>query len=215
MYNFHSLVYNRQNHNGVLMATHYVNNAQMLEFIKDYREKLLDAKANSTEIPRIPEYLGECIMKIATGLSRKSNFINYSYKDDMILDGIENCVHCMHSFDPEKSSNPFSYFTQVIYFAFLRRIAKEKKQSYIKGKLIQDMAFDSFDLQGHDDDADFKNAYTAFIQSNSNFDDSFIKNKEKKKKERLNQSLANFIDDPKITINEDNNPFFSDEIRHE
>lgn len=197
------------------MATHYVNNAQMLEFIKDYREKLLDAKANSTEIPRIPEYLGECIMKIATGLSRKSNFINYSYKDDMILDGIENCVHCMHSFDPEKSSNPFSYFTQVIYFAFLRRIAKEKKQSYIKGKLIQDMAFDSFDLQGHDDDADFKNAYTAFIQSNSNFDDSFIKNKEKKKKERLKQSLANFIDDPKITINEDNNPFFSDEIRHE
>lgn len=197
------------------MATHYVNNAQMLEFIKDYREKLLDAKANSTEIPRIPEYLGECIMKIATGLSRKSNFINYSYKDDMILDGIENCVHCMHSFDPEKSSNPFSYFTQVIYFAFLRRIAKEKKQSYIKGKLIQDMAFDSFDLQGHDDDADFKNAYTAFIQSNSNFDDSFIKNKEKKKKEKLKQSLANFIDDPKIIINEDNNPFFSDEIRHE
>ena len=197
------------------MATHYVNNAQMLESIKDYREKLLAARANSTEIPRIPEYLGECIMKIATGLSRKSNFINYSYKDDMILDGIENCVHCMHSFDPEKSSNPFSYFTQVIYFAFLRRIAKEKKQSYIKGKLIQDMAFDSFDLQGHDDDADFKNAYTAFIQSNSNFDDSFIKNKEKKKKERLKQSLANFIDDPKITINEDNNPFFSDEIRHE
>lgn len=197
------------------MATHYVNNAQMLESIKDYREKLLAARANSTEIPRIPEYLGECIMKIATGLSRKSNFINYSYKDDMILDGIENCVHCMHSFDPEKSSNPFSYFTQVIYFAFLRRIAKEKKQSYIKGKLIQDMAFDSFDLQGHDDDVDFKNAYTAFIQANSNFDDSFIKNKEKKKKEKLRQSLINFIDDPKIIINEDNNPFFSDEIQHE
>ena len=77
------------------------------------------------------------------------------------------------------------------------------------------MAFDSFDLQGHDDDVDFKNAYTAFIQANSNFDDSFIKNKEKKKKEKLRQSLINFIDDPKITINEDNNPFFSDEIRHE
>ena len=198
------------------MATHYVNNAQMLESIKDYREKLLAARANSTDLPRIPEYLGECIMKIATGLSRKSNFINYSYKDDMILDGIENCIHCMHSFDPEKSSNPFSYFTQVIYFAFLRRIAKEKKQSYIKGKLIQDMAFDSFDLQGHDDDADFKNAYTAFIQANSNFDDSFIKNKEKKKKEKLEQSLANFIDEPKNTPpNEDNNPFFSDEIPHD
>jgi hypothetical protein len=193
------------------MATHYVNNAQMLESIKDYREKLLAARANSTDLPRIPEYLGECIMKIATGLSRKSNFINYSYKDDMILDGIENCIHCMHSFDPEKSSNPFSYFTQVIYFAFLRRIAKEKKQSYIKGKLIQDMAFDSFDLQGHDDDADFKNAYTAFIQANSNFDNSFITNKEKKKKEKFEQSLANFIDEPKIVPNEENNPFFSDE----
>ena len=194
---------------------HYVNNAQMLEFIKDYREKLLTARANSTETPRIPEYLGECVLKIATGLSRKSNFINYSYKDDMILDGIENCIQCMHSFDPEKSSNPFSYFTQVIYFAFLRRIAKEKKQSYIKGKLIQDMAFDSFDLQGHDDDADFKNAYTAFIQANSNFDDSFIKNKEKKKKEKLEQSLANFIDESKIVPNEDNNPFSSDEIPHD
>lgn len=194
------------------MATHYVNNAQMLEYIKNYREQLLAARANSTEIPRIPEYLGECVLKIATGLSRKSNFINYSYKDDMILDGIENCIQCMHSFDPEKSSNPFSYFTQVIYFAFLRRIAKEKKQSYIKGKLIQDMAFDSFDLQGHDDDADFKNAYTAFIQANSNFDDSFIKNKEKKKKEKLDQSLANFIDDIKIIPNEDNDPFSSDEI---
>ena len=188
------------------MATHYVNNAQMLEFIKDYREKLLAARANSTETPRIPEYLGECILKIATGLSRKSNFINYSYKDDMILDGIENCIQCMHSFDPEKSSNPFSYFTQVIYFAFLRRIAKEKKQSYIKGKLIQDMAFESFDLQGHDDDADFKNAYTAFVQANSNFDDSFIKNKEKKKKEKADQSLANFIEDPKL-IKDDNDPF--------
>lgn len=178
----------------------------MLEFIKDYREKLLAARANSTETPRIPEYLGECILKIATGLSRKSNFINYSYKDDMILDGIENCIQCMHSFDPEKSSNPFSYFTQVIYFAFLRRIAKEKKQSYIKGKLIQDMAFESFDLQGHDDDADFKNAYTAFVQANSNFDDSFIKNKEKKKKEKADQSLANFIEDPKL-IKDDNDPF--------
>lgn len=201
-----------KHHYGILMATHYVNNAQMLEHIKDYREKLLAARADSTETPRIPEYLGECVMKIATGLSRKSNFINYSYKDDMILDGIENCIQCMHSFDPEKSSNPFSYFTQVIYFAFLRRIAKEKKQSYIKGKLIQDMAFDSFDLQGHDDDADFKNAYTAFIQANSNFDDSFIKNKEKKKKEKLEQSLEIFIDEVKIIPNEDNDPFSSDEI---
>ena len=100
----------------------------------------------------------------------------------------------MNSFDPEKSSNPFSYFTQVIYFAFLRRIAKEKKQSYIKGKLIQDLAFDTFDLQGHDDDGDFKNAYAAFMQAHSTFDSSFLKTKEKKKKVKDDQSLENFIE---------------------
>jgi hypothetical protein len=103
----------------------------------------------------------------------------------------------MNSFDPEKSSNPFSYFTQVIYFAFLRRIAKEKKQSYIKGKLVQEMVFDTYELQDHDDDGDFKNAYAAFMQAHSTFDDSFIKNKEKKKKAKTDNSLENFFpDDP-------------------
>jgi len=175
------------------MATHYVNNAEMLAAIKQYRADISKAKEEGTEPPRIPEYIGECILKIANRLSHKHNFINYSYRDDMILDGIENCMQCITSFDPDKSSNPFSYFTQVIYFAFLRRIAKEKKQSYIRGKLIQEMAFDSFELQDHDDDADFKNAYTAFIQSHSNFDDSFVKKKEKKKVEK--QSLEVFIDE--------------------
>jgi hypothetical protein len=195
------------------MATHYVNNAEMLEAIKIYKAKLKEAKENETEHPRIPEYLGECILKIATRLSHKVNFINYSYRDDMILDGIENCMICMNSFDPEKSSNPFSYFTQVIYFAFLRRIAKEKKQSYIKGRLIQEMPFESYDLQGHDDDSDFKNAYAAYIQMNSSFDDSFIKSKEKKKKEKDQQSLENFFDATKI--DDDNNPLSSDEIKHD
>lgn len=177
------------------MATHYVNNAEMLEAIKQYKAEILKARADGQEDPRIPEYIGECILKIATRLSHKANFINYSYRDDMILDGIENCMMCINSFDPTKSSNPFSYFTQVIYFAFLRRIAKEKKQSYIRGRLIQDMAFDSFDLQDHDDDVDFKNAYTAFIQSHQNFDDSFIKKKESKKKASEKQSLENFFEE--------------------
>jgi hypothetical protein len=177
------------------MTAHYVNNAEMLEAIKVYKTKLKEARENGQEDPRIPEYLGECILKIATRLSHKANFINYSYRDDMILDGIENCMICMNSFDPEKSSNPFSYFTQVIYFAFLRRIAKEKKQSYIKGKLIQDMPFESYDLQDHDDNTDFKNAYAAYIQMNSVFDDSFIKSKEKKKKDKEQQSLENFLEE--------------------
>lgn len=174
------------------MATHYVNNAQMLEAIKLYKAEILKASESGLERPRIPEYIGECILKIATGLSRKMNFSNYSYREDMVLDGIENCMHCINSFDPEKSSNPFSYFTQVIYFAFLRRIAREKKQSYIKGRIIQDMSIESYELQGHDDDMDFKNNYAAFIQSHSSFDDSFIKKKVKPKVKK--HSLETFFE---------------------
>ena len=177
------------------MSTHYVNNAELLEHLKQYKAQLAQARVEGREEPRIPEYFGECILKIATRLSHKANFINYSYRDDMILDGIENCMQCVDSFNPEVSSNPFSYFTQVIYYAFLRRIAKEKKQSYIKGKLIQEMPFESFELQGHDEDQDFMNTYNAFIQANQNFDDSFIKKKEKKKKEKTT-SLENFIEEP-------------------
>lgn len=180
---------------------HYVNNAEMLEAIKIYRQGVADAKANGTEKPRIPEYLGECILKISTRLSYKPNFINYSYRDDMILDGIENCMMCMHSFDPEKSSNPFSYFTQVIYFAFLRRIQKEKKQSYIKGKLIQEMPFEAFELQGHDETGDFTNAYISFVQMNSNFDDSFMKKKEKKEVEP--KALEIFFDEGEFNGSDD------------
>lgn len=178
------------------MATHYVNNAEMLEAIKSFRAEIELARIEGKPEPRIPEYLGECILKIANRLSRKANFVNYSYREDMVLDGIENCMSCIQSFDPEKSSNPFSYFTQVIYYAFLRRIAKEKKQSYIKGKLIQDMCFESFELQEHDDDADFKNAYIAYVQTHSNFDDSFVKKKKEKQKATKTTSLENFLEVP-------------------
>ena len=181
------------------MTAHYVNNAEMLAAIKQYKAEIELAAAEGRESPRIPEYIGSSIKKIATGLSHKANFINYSYRDEMILDGIENCMMCINSFDPNKSSNPFSYFTQVIYFAFLRRIAKEKKQSYIRGRLIQEMAFDSFDIQDHDDDADFKNAYMSFIQSHQNFDDSFIKKKEKAKEKKKQQSLESFFEGETIS----------------
>lgn len=175
------------------MTTHYVDNAKMLQAIIDYKEKINISRSQGLEEPRIPEYLGECILKIANRLSHKANFINYSYRDDMILDGIENCMQCINSFDPSKSSNPFAYFTQVIYFAFLRRIAKEKKQSYIKSKIIQEMSFESFETQGHDEDEDFRNAFMSFVQANSAFDDSFIKKKEKKKEKKDEQSLEDFL----------------------
>ena len=123
-------------------SEHYVNNRELLEALIVYRAKVAHAKENDLAKPRITNYLGECFLKIATHLSYKPNFVNYMFREDMISDGIENCVHYKHNFDPEKSKNPFAYFTQIIHYAFLRRIQKEKKQLEIKTKIIERTGFD-------------------------------------------------------------------------
>ncbi len=117
---------------------HYVDNEKFLEVMSDYREKYLQAKDNDTELPIIPDYAGECFLKIAERLSHRPNFINYAFREEMVSDGIENSVMYASNFNPEKSTNPFAYFTQIIYFAFLRRIEKEKKQLYIKYKTMEE-----------------------------------------------------------------------------
>jgi hypothetical protein len=116
---------------------HYINNEDFLKALVDYKTKCTEADAAGKPKPNIPNYIGECFMKIAEGLSHKPNFINYTYRDEMISDGIENCLMYFENFDPTKSKNPFAYFTQVIYFAFLRRIQKEKKQLYVKYKATE------------------------------------------------------------------------------
>jgi len=123
-------------------SEHYVNNKEFLAAIIEYKKSIKDAEAAGEPKPRITNYLGECFLKIATHLSYKPNFVNYMFKDDMICDGIENCVQYINNFDPEKSSNPFAYFTQIIHYAFLRRIQKEKKQLEIKQKIIERSGFD-------------------------------------------------------------------------
>ena len=123
-------------------SEHYVNNKQLLEALIVYRAKVAHAKENDLPKPRITNYLGECFLKIATHLSYKPNFVNYMFREDMISDCIENCVQYIHNFDPEKSKNPFAYFTQIIHYAFLRRIQKEKKQLEIKTKIIERTGFD-------------------------------------------------------------------------
>jgi len=116
---------------------HYVNNEQFLQEMKVFRAAVLESKANNTERPRVPNYIGDCLFKIATHLARKPNFANYTFKEDMVSDGVENCLLYIDNFDPDKSSNPFAYFTQIIYYAFLRRIQKEKKHLYIKYKSME------------------------------------------------------------------------------
>ena len=116
---------------------HYVNNADFLAALIKYKDDCEQAKINSTQDPKIPDYIGECFLKIAEHLSRKPNFISYTYRDEMISDGVENCLMYFRNFDPAKSKNPFAYFTQIIYYAFLRRIMREKKQLYVKYKATQ------------------------------------------------------------------------------
>ncbi len=123
-------------------SEHYVNNKEFLEAICEYKRKVKVAAENGEPKPRITNYLGECFLKIATHLSYKPNFVNYMFREDMICDGIENCVQYIHNFNPEKSSNPFAYFTQIIHYAFLRRIQKEKKQLDIKTKIIERTGYD-------------------------------------------------------------------------
>ena len=130
----------------------YVNNADFLDALVEYQEKLKKSKKNKTDPPPIPNYIGECFMKIAEGLSHKPNFINYTYRDEMMSDGIENCLMYFSNFDPTKSKNPFAYFTQIIYYAFLRRIQKEKKQTYVKYKATEQMGIlDEMELMEFED----------------------------------------------------------------
>jgi DNA-directed RNA polymerase specialized sigma24 family protein len=123
-------------------SEHYVNNRELLEALIVYRTKVAAAKEADLPKPRITNYLGDCFLKIATHLSYKPNFVNYMFREDMISDGIENCVQYIHNFNPERSQNPFAYFTQIIHYAFLRRIQKEKKQLEIKNKIIERTGFD-------------------------------------------------------------------------
>ena len=169
---------------------HYVNNKEFLEAMKAYRKSVNKAKREKKEKPPVTNYIGSCFLKIANHLSYRPNFINYTFRDDMISDGIENCLQYLDNFNPAKSSNPFAYFTQIIYYAFIRRIQKEKKQTTIKHKLIMDSNYDDVALQPGDD-VEFKNQFRDFLQKNLKMEDTQPKKVEKKKKKtRVRKSTS-------------------------
>jgi hypothetical protein len=148
-------------------SVHYVNNKEFTAAIIAHNKACEEALDSGEDKPRVSEYIGECIYKIATRLSTKPNFINYSYRDEMICDGIENCLQYINNFNGEKSQNAFAYVTQIIYFAFLRRIHKEKKQAAIKQRSITQAGylFDTFDtIDG--DTSGMTNTYVDFLQDN-------------------------------------------------
>ena len=145
---------------------HYVNNAQFLEAMIEYRDNCEEAEKQGKPKPPVTNYIGECFLKIANHLSYRPNFINYTFRDDMISDGIENCLQYMNNFNPEKSKNPFAYFTQIIYYAFIRRIQKEKKQIQIKSKLIANAGVENMMDQLQGDDQQYQSQLLDYLQKN-------------------------------------------------
>ena len=169
---------------------HYVNNKEFYRVLVEYQTKRTDAIEANKKEPRVPEYIGRCLFQIATRLATKPNFSGYTYKDEMVSDGIENAIMVLNNFNPEKSTNPFAYFTQIIYYAFIRRIQKEKKQTYIKHKSLENFAMNEalFDTQDGDSTTykpvvDLDNEYMAdFVQT---FEDNL-----KKKREKLDENSS-------------------------
>ena len=170
-------------------SIHYVDNKKFLEAMIEWNEKCDIAIENNNIPPPVTEYIGECFLKIATHLSYKPNFINYTYRDEMISDGIENCLQYVKNFNPEKSKNPFAYFTQIIYYAFLRRIAKEKKQTHVKNKMVEKNNFDYFTTMDGDDSV--YQVPTGWSLDNLPAEDVY---KPKKKESKKVKGLENFME---------------------
>ena len=171
---------------------HYVDNKVFLEEMKKYRKKVLSARKRNRKDPPINDYIGECFLKIANHLSYRPNFINYTYKEDMISDGIENCLTYVANFDPEKSNNPFAYFTQIIYYAFIRRIQKEKKQTTIKQKLILKSGLDEI-VRQEGDNEEYQNSYADFLRKNMIIEQETEKKEKPKPKKKKIAKLEFFM----------------------
>ena len=174
----------------------YVNNKDFLQALIEHKRKTQEAKQQGLPPPVIPNYIGECWMKIAEGLSHKPNFINYTYRDEMIADGIENCLMYFDNFDPDKSNNPFAYFTQIIYYAFLRRIQKEKKQLYVKYKATEMVGvLDEFEmLEGEDGTTKQFEMYENISEFIENYEEGRAAKKAEKEARKKPEGIEKFME---------------------
>ena len=178
---------------------HYVDNQKFYQEILEHKRKLKEAREQGKEDPRLSNYIGECIWKMANKLSCKPCFINYSYRDEMISDAIENCILYFNDYDPNRGSNPFAYFTQVIYFAFLRRINKEEKNRYIIYKNFQETVINNghagFLIDGDDNHLLSVNLYDNINEFMEKYEKKEAIKKQKRKEQK--QGLTKFYEEEK------------------
>lgn len=174
---------------------HYIDNAEFLKALIEHKKNVKKAEKDKEEKPQVPDYIGDCFIKIANHLAYKSNFINYSFREDMILDAIENCLIYMDNFDPKKSTNPFAYFTQITYYAFIRRIQKEKRHLQTKYKYIESLDIDSIIRQAHDE-GEYANAFVSYLKKQADAaHQEFSDNKMEKKVTRKPKYLQKLDDE--------------------
>jgi DNA-directed RNA polymerase specialized sigma24 family protein len=180
---------------------HYVNNKTLFETLRLYKEDKKRAEAEGRIKPQVPNYIGVCIMQICNRLSHRPNFINYSYRDDMVADGIENCISAVDNFDPDRYDNPFAFFTMIAWNAFIRRITKEKKQAYIKHKNYEQSGI----MDGLYEQQMIEGGPSIHIKHNE-YSDELIRNFEnkiKKTTKKVKTGLEKFVEEE---VNEEPTP---------
>jgi len=179
----------------------YIDNKKFLEELIQYKKLVRAARKEDKPIPGVSNYIGQCFLDIATNLARKPNFVNYIFKEDMISDGVENCLMYVDNFNPRKSKNPFAFFTQIIFYSFLRRIQKEKKHLYTKMAYFREKdhrkEFASWAVENNVVEVDSKDPYLDFFHLNENdlknFDKKSKKKDSKKKVVGTKDNLGNFL----------------------
>jgi hypothetical protein len=172
--------------------THYVDNTKFFESMVERIKLVKECRDNETEPPIISNYIGSCIYEICNRLSYRPNFIGYSFRQEMVSDALENCIRVVDNFDPTKSVNPFAYFTQIAFYAFLRRIETEKKQSYIKHKLLEEIPDD--ELYEDDETGETYN-FVEHVRSNIYFDTADYERKIEVKKQKRKTALEEAMED--------------------
>ena len=190
-------------------SIHYVNNKEFSQAVVDYVQELNEAQRKSEKLPVVPNYIASCFLKIAEGLSHKSNFIRYTYREEMVMDAVENCLRAIENYNIEAATrtgnpNAFAYFTQISWYAFLRRIAKEKKQQDVKLKYLSQSGLEEY-IATNQDDKQSVQVVRAFVdQLKDRIDkvkekDTEVKifaqeeKRRKKRVTRVDSDLGNFI----------------------
>ena len=188
-------------------SIHYVNNADFSTAVVSYVEKVEKARKEETDIPKVPDYIAQCFLRIAEGLSHKANFIRYTYREEMVMDAVENCLKAIGNYNLEAATrtgkpNAFAYFTQITWYAFLRRITKDKKQQEIKLKYLTKSGVESFvdvglESVGADQASFFVDTLRDRIQRVRNTDNEMkeiVKKERKKRKVKIADSdLSEFL----------------------